>query len=541
MDSKRAALETGDGPDSKRLDTSDDLDKCQEHLPGDGNQLTLHKHIPAYTGNGCSPSLESFMYQSTPAGSQMLPWVTTECQTSENDLDQDKVGNGMKKDAAKLSRRELAKLRREHTLRALALERELTVKPGQGLTSVVLLIRFPDPEITVPMLAGLSREIRDVVLPSSVAPRYCLVHLKPGADVELTIADINKVRFGSGFLQAEHKPFSDEEQAEFIDPCSLYVSNIPFNMATSAIKAYFSNAMRVDIGVLKREKRARYAFVRYPSPEVTMDAFRDLVGSPLNSRTLTVRYRRLRKRVGMPTVQCINSNYTIPSTGGEDDNADCKVISPPPVESITISDTDNCSDSSGDPGGRRRPKNKLTEQEREIQKLKRQMAEYGAIIKNLQVRQGSLGGKFVHSKQNYTEIKSTFSLSDPVMANLLPKDEPCADPSACIPVLGSTAVHLMRDIKTERDYLGIPDEGAPISESVFKPSTQPQDGQDGNRKKSKKFDCFGWLFSGPTRRRKSAKQTSNNKKTEASTASPDKDKDGRLEELYAQLESDPDT
>lgn len=257
---------------------------------------------------------------------------------------------------------------------------------------LVLLIRFPDPEITAPMLAGLSKDIRDVVLPSSVAPRYCLVHLKPGADVEATIADINKVRFGGGYLQAEHKPFSDEEQAEFIDPCSLYVSNIPFNMATSAIKAYFTHAMRVDIGVLKREKRARYAFVRYASPEVTMDAFRELVGSPLNSRTLTVRYRRLRKRAGLPTVQCTNSNLTITSPVGDDDNADCKVISPPPVESITISDSDNCSDSSADAGGRRRRKNKMTDHEKEIQKLKRQMAEYGSIIKNLQVRQ-NIGGR----------------------------------------------------------------------------------------------------------------------------------------------------
>ncbi|KPU76270.1 painting of fourth, isoform C [Drosophila ananassae] len=515
MDSKRAALETGDGPDAKRMATAEEQEKPEELLPGDGNQIALGKHIPPYTGNGCSPSMESFMFQQTPAGSQLLPWATAECQTSENDLDLDKSTSGNKKTEAansKLSRRELAKLRREHTMRALALERELTVKPGHGQPSVVLLIRFPDPEITAPMLAGLSKDIRDVVLPSSVAPRYCLVHLKPGADVEATIADINKVRFGGGYLQAEHKPFSDEEQAEFIDPCSLYVSNIPFNMATSAIKAYFTHAMRVDIGVLKREKRARYAFVRYASPEVTMDAFRELVGSPLNSRTLTVRYRRLRKRAGLPTVQCTNSNLTITSPVGDDDNADCKVISPPPVESITISDSDNCSDSSADAGGRRRRKNKMTDHEKEIQKLKRQMAEYGSIIKNLQVRQN-------------------------IGANLPPKEEPCANPSACIPVLGSTAVHLMRDIKTERAYLGIPDEGTPDPEPAHKPTTQPEEVHADDRIKTKKFDCFGWLFSGPARRRKSAKQTQ--EKTKASTASPDKE--GRLEELYAQLESDAET
>ncbi|XP_017108168.2 protein painting of fourth isoform X1 [Drosophila bipectinata] len=516
MDSKRAALETGDGPDAKRMDTAGDHGKS-ELLPGDGNQIALGKHIQPYTGNGCSPSLESIVIQPAPAGNQILPWATAECQTSENDLDLEKSTSGNKKPEAansKLSRRELAKLRREHTLRALALERDLTVKPGHGQPSVALLIRFPDPEISIQMLSGISKDIRDVVLPNTVAPRFCLVHLKPGADVEGTIAEINKVRFGSGFLHAEHKPFSDDEQAEFIDPCSLYVSNIPFNMATSAIKAYFTNAMRVDIGVLKREKRARYAFVRYATPEVTMNAFRELVGSPLNSRTLTVRYRRLRKRAGLPTVQCTNSNLTITTPVGDiDDNADCKVISPPPVESITISDSDNCSDSSADAGGRRRRKNKLTDPEKEIQNLKRQMAEYGSIIRNLQVRQ---------------------TIGDLFIANIPAKEEPCANPSAFIPVLGSNAVHLMRDIKTERAYLGIPDEGTIEPEPAIKPTTQPEEGHADDRVKTKKFDCFGWLFSGSTRRRKSEKQTQ--EKTKASTASSDKE--GRLEELYAQLESD---
>ncbi|XP_017070298.2 protein painting of fourth isoform X2 [Drosophila eugracilis] len=503
MDSKRAALETGDGPDAKRKGGSEDQNQPQGTPAGDGTQLALDKHVPPYTGNGCTPSLETFLFETTPAGSQLVPWNSApDGPASDNDVELEKSTSEKKPDHAKMSRRELAKLRREHTLKALALERELTTKPGQETTTVVLLIRFPDPEITAPMLAGLSKEIRDVVLPISVAPRYCLVHLRAGADVEATIADINKVRFGSGYLKAEVKPFSDEEQAEFIDPCSLYVSNIPFNMTTSAIKAYFAKAMRVDIGVLKREKRARYAFVRYATPEQTMEAFKELVDSPLNNRTLTVRYRRLRKRAGLPTVQCTSSFQAIPSPSGDDDNADCKVISPPPVESIIISDSDNCSDSSGNVKGRRKRKNKMNEQEREIQKLKRQMAEYGAIIKNLQIRQDSLGDSFI--------------------PDLTPKIEPCVNPSACM--LGSNTVHLMRDIKTERDYLGIPESSNPNPVPASKPTASSV---DDNRKKPKS----------PFRQRKSdAKQTAN--KYESLRVSPEKD--DRLEELYAQLECDPD-
>ncbi|XP_016972518.1 protein painting of fourth isoform X2 [Drosophila rhopaloa] len=503
MDSKRAALETGDGPDAKRMDNTEARDKAKEPSPGDGNQITmLGKHVAPYTGNGCTPPLESYMFETTPAGSQLMPWNSAaDGPTSENDAElENSTSDNKKPGTTKMSRREVAKRRREHTLKALALERELTNKPGQSPSAVVLLIRFPDPDITAPMLAGISKEIRDVVLPVCVAPRYCLVHLRAGADVEATIRDINKVRFGTGFLQAELKPFSDEEQAEFIDPCSLYVSNIPFNMTTSAIKAYFAHALRVDIGVLKREKRARYAFVRYASPDQTMEAFKELVDSPLNSRTLMVRYRRLRKRAGMPTVNCNSCHQRMPSPSADDDNADCKVITPPPVESIIISDSDNCSDSSGDGKGKSKPKDKMSEQEREIQKLKRQMAEYGAIIKNLQVKQITLGDLFI--------------------SDLTPKTEPCANPSACI--LGSNAIHLMRDIKTECAYLGIPDNGTADQELAEKLTPQPLDDR---RKKVKS----------PFRRRKSAKQTAD--KYEDSRASPDKD--DRLEELYAQLECDP--
>ncbi|KAI8039828.1 protein painting of fourth isoform X2 [Drosophila gunungcola] len=506
MDSKRAALEAGDGPVSKRLNSTEDQGRIigvMEPSPGDGNQLILGKHVAPYTANGCTPPPEAYLFETTPAGSQLLPWNSAaDGPTSDNDAElENSTTDNKKPDTAKMSRRELAKLRRENTLRALALERELTNK---STATVALLIRFPDPDISAPMLAGISREIQDVVLPASVAPRHCLVHLRVGADVEATIREINRVRFGTGYLEAEVKPFTDEEQAEFIDPCSLYVGNIPFNMTTSAIKAYFINAVRVDIRALKREKRARYAFVRYASPDHTIEAFRELVNCPLNSRTLTVRYRRLRKHAGLPTVQCTSFYHRMPSpNGGDDDNADCKVITPPPVESIIISDSDNCSDSSGGGKGRskRKDKDKMNDQEKEIQKLKRQMAEYGAIIKNLQVQQNILG--------------------DSLISDLTPKIESCGNPSACI--IGSNAVHLMRDIKTECAYLGIPENGTAVQESAGKPTAHSL---DENRKKAKS----------PSRRRKSAKLTSG--KYETLRTSPEKD--DRLEELYAQLECDPD-
>lgn len=75
MDSKRAALESGDGPDAKRLDTTDDQDK--EASGGDGSQVMLAKHVAPYTGHGCTPPMESYLFEPTPAGSQLLPWKTS--------------------------------------------------------------------------------------------------------------------------------------------------------------------------------------------------------------------------------------------------------------------------------------------------------------------------------------------------------------------------------------------------------------------------------------------------------------------------------
>lgn len=281
-------------------------------------------------------------------------------------------------------------------MRALALERELTT--NTPLTPTIL-IRFPDPKISVASVTEFSSTIRDVVFPANIAQRYCLVHLKVGANVEQTIREIKHVRFGHGHLHAEVKTFTDEEQAECIDPCSLYVSNIPFTMNTADIKS-FVNSVRVDIGVMKRQKRARYAFVRYANADLAMDAFRDLVHKTINNRVLTVRYRRQRKRLAQPNSigLCGISDLTIDTIGTDDEAAECRVISPPPVESITIIDSDdNCSETNSNGSDNRIPHKKkkheitMSANEKEIHKLKLQMAEHEAIIKSLQKRQNSIG------------------------------------------------------------------------------------------------------------------------------------------------------
>lgn len=103
----------GDGPDAKRIsiDIEDQHDEESgfnknvsvvqlEVMQQDGSKDTdcdsLHAnhgsmshsiHVAPYTGNGCAPSLESFMFQQTPAGSQLCSWMShTESKTSKTDI-----------------------------------------------------------------------------------------------------------------------------------------------------------------------------------------------------------------------------------------------------------------------------------------------------------------------------------------------------------------------------------------------------------------------------------------------------------------------
>ncbi|XP_022217729.2 protein painting of fourth isoform X2 [Drosophila obscura] len=502
MDLKRSPTGPESCADSKRL-RKNNLLKGNEKPTGDGNSANLGKNLqPCIPGN-CSASLTE---QQTAVGAQPGSWVAESINSdfdtvSLSEFDRNSL---YKKDlhGNRLSRREAAKIRREDSLKCLELEREFV--SCEDTPSVVLVIRFPDPEITSSMVTGLSPAIRDVALPSNIEPRYCMAHLKAGADVDATISEINQVRFGNGFLVAERKAFSEEEEAKLIDPWCLYVSNIPFNMTTSAIKGFFVKSMKVDVGVLRKEKRARYAFVRYASTELAREAFRDLSGSPLHNRNLTVRFRRLKRRPGQLKMQRTISSLTINTLATDDDDAeaadvDCKVITPPPVESITISDSDgNCSDSNGATKEKAKRKMKMSEHELEIQKLKLQMAEYGAIIKNLQARQD--------------------------ISDMTPKLEPNSYPD----IRGPTPVHLIQDIKAECAYLGLP-EVITEPEPAYRPTTLPTEklGQDTDPQKTK---SLARLAKSP---KPAEDKTTASKGTQASP-----ERDARLEELYAQLETD---
>ncbi|XP_017838085.1 protein painting of fourth [Drosophila busckii] len=505
----------GDGPDAKRVihQNENNEDKDQElHMDAavaqsdpaedkdtdkdsdfmsmvvERGSLLPSNHVPAYTGNGCE---STYLPQQAPAGGQLLPWIPF-TGAPPNDVAtqfEDKtIELKLNRKNIKLNRKEQYQVRRQNALRALALERELSTKTSPTPT---LLIRFPDPEIKLSTVTDLSQSIRDVVFPVSMAQRYCMVHLKPDVDIERTIEDIKRMRFGQGRLHAELKTFTDDEQADCIDPCSLYVSNIPFNMNAAEIKA-FLNSMRVDIGVMKRQKRARYAFVRYPTAELAMEAFRTLTSKTLQNRILTVRYRRLRKRMGPSTSGSPGgtSSQTIDTIVTDEDTAECSVISPPPAESITISDSEeHCSnDSVGSIciEHKQMGKGKLNEFNKKFQKLQRQMAEQAALIKNLQ--ESVVGRVKIEAQSDLTTDKSS----------MVPRSiSPCSS----------------YEIKMANDYLGV----AQSTLNTVSPhsSKAPKLPIDGMESAVKSNNCFGWLFSGLGRRRSFRIDPTTNTNTQA--------------------------
>ncbi|EDW29057.1 GL18619 [Drosophila persimilis] len=267
-------------------------------------------------------------------------------------------------DGKRLSRRQLARKRREDSIKCLDLERKFFAPQA---SPDVLIIRFPDPEITSDLVAGLSANISEAIggSPSSrLEPRYCTARLKAGADVEATISEINRVPFGNGFLKAERQVFSAEEEAKSIDTRCLEVSHIPENMNKSAIKALFGTAKMVDMGGMRKATRA---LVRFATFELAREAFGDVsVASP----QLSVRFRRVRRHSGLKKAT------TSDSDASKEEMIEREVTS--------------------------------VQHDRDIHKLKLQMSDYGAIIRNLLARQVISGMKPKMEANSYPEMHTPY-------------------------------------------------------------------------------------------------------------------------------------
>lgn len=117
------------------------------------------------------------------------------------------------------------------------------------------------------------------------------------------IAELNKTPFGPSYLNAEFKKDREEDQnigPKDLDPLTLYVGNLAQEVTKDQMVRTFPKCKRIDIGYAKKMKYTRYAFVAFKNVNDSIEAFRNTRSTELYSKSLIVRFRRLKGTVGLP-------------------------------------------------------------------------------------------------------------------------------------------------------------------------------------------------------------------------------------------------
>ncbi|XP_062544365.1 uncharacterized protein LOC134211489 [Armigeres subalbatus] len=168
----------------------------------------------------------------------------------------------------------------------------------------VLVLRFPDPELNKEIVQGYSACIENVVFHRPSTPRYCLVHLKPEADVDRVIQQLSRISFGAGKISVERKTKNVEPKPtlkpEEIDPLTLFIGNLPNAVTVYTVKQMFPTARRIDIGHAQRMKHTRYAFIRFHNVADAVAAFKANFNKVIEGKNIIVRFRRHNAPIAMP-------------------------------------------------------------------------------------------------------------------------------------------------------------------------------------------------------------------------------------------------
>lgn len=182
---------------------------------------------------------------------------------------------------------------------ALAVEREC----NKRIKNQSLLIKFPDLELNKDIVAKFHPAIENVHFQQPSAPRFCFVTLQDSADPDAVIKELNKQKFGQGYITAEYKRDREDDQnlgPNDIDPTTLYVGNLAQEITKEDMVKTFPKVRRIDIGYAKKMKYTRYAFVTFSKVADAIEAFKKTHSTQLHSKSLIVRFRRLHGPVGMP-------------------------------------------------------------------------------------------------------------------------------------------------------------------------------------------------------------------------------------------------
>ncbi|KFB48427.1 AGAP004982-PA-like protein [Anopheles sinensis] len=118
---------------------------------------------------------------------------------------------------------------------------------GQLRKPHVLLLRFPDPALSKEIVQGYSSSIENVIFHRPATPRYCVVHVKPEADVDTVMKHISRIPFGAGKIMVERKTRNTDQK-----PVLMEVGS-PHHGSVGGVDIYDVFAMRYAITITQTE------------------------------------------------------------------------------------------------------------------------------------------------------------------------------------------------------------------------------------------------------------------------------------------------
>ncbi|XP_005179351.1 uncharacterized protein LOC101889630 [Musca domestica] len=306
--------------------TSVDKSKISQEPTAATEKLCPDKHKKPNTNMGKTSLDKSKIDKDPVAGAKELP------QEVENQgkmsVDKTKVNNShcdstkaailqevnQPKSSQEVAKVAVTKIKLKNKRRKLALSKnakndwnfedaQLALKTEEELSKdyskeTVLHLRFPDPPLNREIVQNYSDAIDSVHFHQNSAPRYCFVYLKEGVDVQEVMNTISKIPFGNGFVSAEIRKIikpNDHENKKIIDnidPYTLYVGNLSPTVMCKVLKEKFPGSARIDIGYAQRLKSTRYAFIRYHNVADAIAAYRNMVNTEIEGRSLIIRFRR---------------------------------------------------------------------------------------------------------------------------------------------------------------------------------------------------------------------------------------------------------
>ncbi|XP_018343346.1 PREDICTED: protein PFC0760c-like isoform X2 [Trachymyrmex septentrionalis] len=184
---------------------------------------------------------------------------------------------------------------REDAERALRIESEYNMKNKVNAQS--LIIKFPDTDLNKDIVSKFHSDILNIYFQNPCGPRYCFIQMAEDVNIDEAIKELEKIKFGLGYLKVEKKILRDEDNPEEIDPYTLFIGNLPESVKTSEIKSKFPKAQDEET---RKMKNTRNILMRYNSVDDAISDYKQAYDLILDKRNISVRFRRKRGNTCLP-------------------------------------------------------------------------------------------------------------------------------------------------------------------------------------------------------------------------------------------------